>query len=186
MPGVAIVLGSSRAALDELSAAFELCPGAPVICVNDSLRTCPVKAHAFATLHHEKARRFLRGLDIDGLPLFTMEQPARDEFQWTIVREKWAGTSGLYAVQIALNQLGFAGVIVAGVPIDHTHGTAYPLHRGQPWAGGYHDRYRRAWAKAALPFIRDRVRSMSGFTRELLGAPDADWLNNLSVNPLNR
>lgn len=177
---VAIVLGSSANALAELEAARALAPGAPVICVNDALRTCPEKASAFVTLHPEKAERFLKGIETEGLPLFTMEAPAYSS-GWIVRREKWNGTSGLYGVQVALEAMGFAGVIVAGCPIDHAHGTAYKTQK-KKWAGGNESRYRSGW-NGALPTIRDRVRSMSGFTQALLGAPDADWIAGLSDAP---
>ncbi len=41
------------------------------------------------------------------------------------------------------------------------------------WGDAPH--YREAWTDA-LPEIAGRARSMSGWTRDLLGAPTADWI----------
>jgi len=182
MTGAAIVFGSSANALSELEAALRIAPGSPVFCVNDSLRASPIRAHAFATLHPEKALRFLDGVDVEGLPLFTFEAQAYSKLPWTIVREKWAGSSGLYATQIALEEFGFSRVIVAGVPIDPQSGTAYrqAAHKGGIWGGDCGERYRRGWARAADK-LAGRVRSMSGWTQELLGAPSPEWANGLSA-----
>lgn len=178
MPAVCIVLGSAKDALAEFERAQAMAPDAPVVCVNDALRTCPAPALAFATLHPEKRRRFLDGVALEGVRLFANERPAYDSTPWEIVPEKWGGTSGLYAVQIALGELGFAGSIVAGVPIDHKAGTTYARHPQKQWASGNEARYRRGWTKA-LPAIGARVRSMSGWTQEILGAPSRAWLEGL-------
>lgn len=180
MGGVAIVLGSASTALPELRQAQELAPAAPVICVNKSLRRARelgLNVAAFATLHPEQAKLFFSRLDIEGLPLFTNETQPYAKFPWQIERERWGGTSGLFATQIALSPLLFSGVILAGVPIDCAAGANYPLH-GKQWASGYEGRYRRGWMQA-LSVIRDRVRSMGGWTQEILGAPSRDWLSRL-------
>src|SRR5690606_26900213 len=116
MPPVAIVLGSARTAHAELAAALALAPDAPVIAVNDAFKTSPVKPIAFATLHPEKHRRFLEGADLEGVRIFAHEMTRRAAVSFEIVREKWGGTSGLFAVQVALDVFGFAGVILAGCP----------------------------------------------------------------------
>jgi hypothetical protein len=88
-----------------------------------------------------------------------------------------SGSSGLFAVKAALEVLGADRVVLAGVPMstDQRH-----FNKGEPWAKGAP--YLDAW-RIALPFIRDRVRSLSGFTRDLLGAPTPDWLTGRDADP---
>lgn len=176
------MLGSSANALAEFAEARALAPSAIVVAVNDSLRVCPERPTAFVTLHHEKVRdRFFRGIapgEMAKVAQFGIR--SAHGFEPTIVAEKWGGTSGLFAVQIALERLGCDGVILAGVPLDPAAGvnyqrTAKQIARGDAWAGSALDRYRRGWMKA-LPEIASRVRSVSGWTRNLLGAPDPDWM----------
>lgn len=76
-----------------------------------------------------------------------------------------SGSSGLYAVKFALEHLQASEVILAGVPIDpgpHYYGS-------DGWQAAI--RFRRAW-EFATPTIKGRVRSLSGWTRELLGDPE--------------
>lgn len=80
------------------------------------------------------------------------------------------GTSGLYAVRIALHKLRYDRIILAGIPLDDA----------QPYVGGAPIPYplighRTAWRRACAE-MGDRVRSMSGYTRSLLGAPTESWL----------
>ena len=178
---VCIVLGSAANALPDFEAARMIAPDAPIVCVNDSLRIAPEKPIAFATLHPEKHKRFFGGLDLEGVRLFAHAETRH--WGGAAVKEQWGGTSGLFAAQIALLELGFRGVIMAGCPLDHAFGACYPLDKGRTkWANGSEARYQRNWRKA-LPAIRDRIRSMSGWTQELLGAPDAEWIAALSAIP---
>jgi len=79
------------------------------------------------------------------------------------------GTSSLYAVRIALHKLGYRRVILAGVPLDdaqpYADGSPIPRHLGG---------HRIAWHHA-VPEMEGRVRSLSGWTRSLLGAPSPAW-----------
>ena len=80
------------------------------------------------------------------------------------IPELWAGgSSGLYACQVA-QALCFRKAVLCGVPMTSDPRFFDPA----PWAGSA--RYRQAWArhKDRLGFVR----SMSGWTRDLLGEPD--------------
>lgn len=89
-----------------------------------------------------------------------------------MVRERWSGSSGLFAAQVALSEMGARGVVLCGVPLDSDR--AHFFNR-DPWTDA--EVFRRGF-EAARPVIRETVRSMSGWTRDLLGAPDAQWLND--------
>lgn len=73
------------------------------------------------------------------------------------------GSSGLYAVGFALLR-GASRVICAGVPIDDQ---PHYFYKPAPFRA---DGYRAAWERA-LPVIKGRVFSLSGWTRDLLGEP---------------
>lgn len=87
-----------------------------------------------------------------------------------IVGERWPGSSGLYALQCALLELGATAAILCGVPMDTMAG-----HFSNPGAWAGTDDYRQAFA-AALPEIGGRVRSMGGWTADLFGKPTAAWV----------
>jgi len=72
-----------------------------------------------------------------------------------------SGTSALLGVQAAM-QLGYKMIIVAGCPLtDDRYTVRWDTHRG--WTSQFEE-------------IKDKVRSMSGWTRGLLGAPTPEWL----------
>jgi hypothetical protein len=71
----------------------------------------------------------------------------------------YSGSSALLAVKVGL-RLGYRKIIVCGCPLDE----------------GKYIKYQRGWLLCA-DMIRDTVRSMSGWTKELLGAPTAEWIN---------
>lgn len=84
-----------------------------------------------------------------------------------------SGTSALGAVYTAL-ALGYERVILCGIPLDDS-----PHYFDAPWRessftkqvplkGSGQIKY---WASAKTNIFQDRVRSMSGRTRDLLGAP---------------
>ena len=81
----------------------------------------------------------------------------------------WAGSTGLFAVKVLLGE-GFDRIVLAGVPMsrDLPH-----FYSQQPWHAATN--YHRGW-KHRLPELQDKVRSMSGWTQQLLGAPSAQWL----------
>ena len=177
---VAIVMGSAGQALEEFEAARAFLAAhsleAHAVCVNAALNLCPIKPVAFATVQGGNIPLWLTPeTDIEGVKIFT-RRGAHGVASY-VVRAKWLGTSGLYGVQIALEELGFDGVILAGVPIDAAAGTlcAHSLMTDADRV----ERYRPEWM-LALPTIGARTRSMSGWTREILGEPTSQWLKALT------
>ena len=80
-----------------------------------------------------------------------------------------SGSSGLFALKVALVDLGFDRAVLCGVSLTEAAGH---IVDGPAWPGAHH--YHPAW-REALPQIKDRARSMSGFTADLLGLPDAEF-----------
>lgn len=81
----------------------------------------------------------------------------------------WGGSSGLLAVTVAL-ELGATHVVLAGVPL-----TREGEHYDKPGLWRDAGNYRGRWIHRATD-MDGRVRSMSGWTAELLGKPDPAWL----------
>ena len=79
------------------------------------------------------------------------------------------GSSGLYAAKVALHDLKFDLAVLCGIPLSITP----HFYGGKPWA--YAETYRDIW-KRIPTLYRERMRSMSGWTREFLGAPE--WGRN--------
>lgn len=86
--------------------------------------------------------------------------------RWT---QDWAGSSGLLAVK-GLMEIGCTHIVCAGVPMKAEQGHYYD-DKNWHTATNYH----RGWIRNEHT-IKQLVRSMSGWTRELLGEPTAEWL----------
>jgi hypothetical protein len=121
-------------------------------------------------------------LHTDLLPGWAAERKGNGDFQpFTpdVVAERWPGSSGLYAAQVALFEMGASGVILCGVPMDSQAGH---FTGRTPWEST--TSYREAF-KAALPDIGGRVRSMGGWTAEVFGQPSAAWIDAIDkLRPL--
>jgi hypothetical protein len=81
----------------------------------------------------------------------------------------WRGSSGLLAVTVAL-ELGASHVVCCGVPLRKEG-----EHYDKPGLWRDAGNYRAGWVNHAA-VMAGRVRSMSGWTAELLGQPDPAWL----------
>jgi len=75
-----------------------------------------------------------------------------------------SGSSGLFGVKVALADFGFDQAVLCGIPMD----TRPHFTDGDQWHQAL--RFRPRW-QALSPALRDRIRSMSGWTREWFGAP---------------
>jgi len=79
-------------------------------------------------------------------------------------KQKQGGSSGLFAARVGLEVLKYERVVLCGIPME---ATAH-FNRPEPWADAIPSR--QGWLEA-LPVLKGKVFSMSGWTRELLGAP---------------
>lgn len=82
-----------------------------------------------------------------------------------------SGSSGLFAVNIAMDE-GCDRIVLAGVPMTAEAGH---VADGRLFAKEC-SVYLPAW-QWALPILRGKVKSISGWTADNLGKPDAEWLN---------
>ena len=153
----ALILGSADCLQADMEALPKLGPwDGLVIAVNESGVYYTGHIDYWVTMHGEKLDwwREMREGNADYRPWVA---PACD------------GSSGGATVLFALNDLGCERVVLAGMPMD----TRPHLGRGRPWTPA--DTHRPWWLDQ-LPQFKDYVRSLSGWTRELLGAPTLEWL----------
>ena len=171
----ALVLGGGREVWSEAGQALDLFAPDLTLAVNDIGVIWPGGLDIWATLHPEKLTdwrhaRAMRGLAPAHEHVAHEVQPGVDRAQtyvWPGMNA--SGSSGLYAVKLAL-EAGAERVVLAGVPMTSE---AAHFFSSTPWIEreGFTD----AW-RIAMPRIRETVRSMSGWTKELLGAPTSAWL----------
>lgn len=174
-----ICLGSAACQAEDLAAAAGLgiVPGDgwDLVAVNHAARDWPGDLANWATLHPELYPRWVRDRAAAGRAaagrLWTGRHKALPADLSIHQAPNWGGSSGLMAVSVAINCLGADKVVCIGIPLDHEQG-----HFDEPdkkWRDAVN--YRKAWVANLERMVR-RVKSMSGWTRELLGEPTADWL----------
>jgi hypothetical protein len=175
--GPALVIGGASCVWHDIEAALTLGEFFAVIACNDIGTAWAGDLDAWVTLHPENmqgwtAQRAARGYRPakkivyheakGGTPPADLITP----YNWH--RSHKSASSGLFAAKAAL-ELGFDRLVLCGVPLTMTP----HFNNTGEWhaASGFHDGLR-----SAVPFLKDKVRSMSGMTRQELGVPTPEWL----------
>lgn len=182
--GTVIVVGAAPCVFEDVVLAKRLRPGAELMALNEAGGAFRHIAHLYAG-HHDKAAQFLayrvgKGLPAHGFPIHACWAPKRK--MPACVTHQWSGaatggTSALTAARIGL-ALGYGEVILAGCPLEATGyfneaETDAMEHDGCPRVGrgGKLDMYRKRFLADLANRGRAGLYSMSGWTREQLGAP---------------
>lgn len=175
----AFVLGGAQSVWAEFRLAAEMTIPHMIVATNDAGSLAESVDH-WVTLHPEKFRSWAQARRDSGLQpagrVWCHRAPTSREVQGTGYEglfgetHDWGGSSGLLAVKVALEQ-GADRVILCGVPM-----TAQGAHFFDSAEWRWAERYRTGWQRH-LPDIAGRVRSMGGWTEQLLGRPDRVWLN---------
>lgn len=181
---IAFVLGGGACVHEDLAAAEKLCTPDHVVACNDFGAEYPGELDAFVTLHPDELPRWIGARRENGYPepkriishkVRTMQDGKGEPFVTQTHEFRWqdfvgvSGSSGLFCVKVAFEILGAKKVILCGVPMDdrpHFFDT-------EKWEAVRN--FTGTWEQL-IPVLRDRVRSMSGWTRETLGAPSPDWI----------
>ena len=154
-----------------------------VIAVNDAAIWWPGPLDAVVSFHPEDWPRRLRDRAAAGYPppgrvigwWWPPEEPhpGIERLEWEFPGGSGNGSSSLFATKVALIDLGFDRVTLCGVPLTEE---AAHFNDARPFACARS--WRTAWRHLA-PEWRARVRSMSGWTRDLLeGHETMDRLRN--------
>lgn len=170
--GRAIVMGGGRSVWDDLQAAGGRSDDVPKVAVNDVGAHWHGRVEHWLTLHPEYfpgwwGYRKRHGYG-DSFPVMrhaTHTLPGIVDVVWHL--GTFGGTSGLAAVYLAL-LLGYEQVTLCGVPLDNLGHYFDPPWVTSDFAG---DAMRQEWHWARDRIFEGRVKSMSGRTREWLGAP---------------
>lgn len=85
------------------------------------------------------------------------------------------GSSGMYAVEVARRALGCTKIILCGIPMTvSSHFVESKEEFAARWQSA--DVHWTSWRRYYLEIV-PWTRSMSGRTKELLGAPSLEWLH---------
>jgi len=193
---LALVAGSAACIWDDLRATERLgCKWDAVYCVKMTGIYWPTKFDVWVTLHPEAMDEYEAKRKAGGLPSgYEIVAPFPDELgnhgkKGNIARRvtyRWPGmtssaSSGIYGAKVALED-GFR-VVLAGVPMTKMGGHFMPgaltVRTKQPRGNIWLERDSfEAGLRIAMPIMKqtNNVRSMSGLTQEILGAPTPEWL----------
>lgn len=185
---IALAIGSAKEVWDEVRAAHELCDyDEYYVCKMTGIEWDMGRFH-WVTLHPEYMAEYKRLRRERGLPdCYEVVAPLIDEIgrhhehpvdrrhSYRFEGMTSSGASGLFAVKVALDD-GADRVVCAGIPMLKDSGHFF---RGKPWEQV--DSFRLGWERS-LPHIKDKVRSLSGWTKELLGMPTPEWLSLASAS----
>lgn len=178
----ALIVGCAANVWDDVAKAREIGEFDATYCVKLAGVHWPAKFQVWVTLHPEfmdayqaerKAKGFPNGYEIVA-PLsgevgehgHKGKIDRRVSYQWPGMNA--SASSGIYGAKVAL-QDGFERVVLAGIPMDSSN----HFTRGKPW--GQFASFLDGFTKS-IPFLKGRVRSMSGLTKQKLGAPTPSWL----------
>lgn len=150
------------------------------VACNDVACHWPRPLDAWCTLHPEKMAGWKKARETNGHPPASehiarhgKKTPAIDR---TIRHPYGNGSSGLLAVAVA-QDLGATHIILCGVPMKKSpYFAESDVHpEGKVFAGA--DAHWKKWRQHGSE-LDGVVKSMSGRTRELLGAPTREWLED--------
>lgn len=171
---IALVLGGAQCLHEDIAAAQLLFKPDIIVAVKDIGITWPKVDH-WVTYHPERLPKELAERRKLGLPdpgqIWAHRAPSKSGINLPIKEMSTkGGSSGLMGTEVALVVASKA--VLCGIPLDPKQ-----VHYKRPKKGGWPPAtmYRLAW-KAVHPKLKDRVRSMSGWTKEFLGAPTPEWL----------
>lgn len=179
-PTRALVIGGAECVWADVRALEELLGhewDGIVIAANDIGCAWPRPLHHWASLHPEKFKKWAEQRKKNGLPAAGRTWSRRGRTGTEGQVQPWAGgSSGMLAVTVA-REIGCTKVVLCGVPMTRSpHFRESVVHpQGRTWSSA--DNHWRSWQKPdVLAHMRDHVRSMSGRTQQLLGAPTLEWL----------
>lgn len=177
-----VILGSAPCWAEDFSAIPMPRDGRPVdiIAVNcAALRYLgPIKhwvsQHGRKMVDWQRERDLLGGEAIEQLDTTDPGGPAGCRL-WRVGPEWRTGSSGMLAVLLAVHHWDYRRIVLAGMPIagDRSLQVGDQVERYQR---GAIEHWQRQWLRR-IDELAAYTRSMSGWTREQLGAPGPAWLS---------
>jgi hypothetical protein len=175
--GKAMVLGSGRSIWDDLSRFNH--KGYGVVAVNNMTLHYRDQVDHSVSMHPDepelwrKLRKIYNCLPCELITHSPVPTNQKSETDYTWYFEKGqGGTSGLFAVMLAL-ALGYDRVVLCGMPLDDLgHFYDPPNHRDGCFRSDF---IHSEWNEVNKLYFNNRVKSLSGWTRNLLGEPDESW-----------
>jgi hypothetical protein len=179
-----LILGGAACVWEDAERAREIASFDRVAVLNHMIEHYEGEVDLFATLHPEFLHKWTAARQEKGYPPPRMIAAHKNnttvgrgmaypvdfvtDYRWPGMSQ--SGTSSLFAVKAEI-ELGASHIVLCGCPLAEEGGF---FDRPGQW--GKTKDYRKGWEEA-LPHIKTKVRSMSGWTADLIGRPTPEWLN---------
>jgi hypothetical protein len=177
---IALVVGGAECVWKDAYDALQLFTPDAIIAIKDQIVRWPLRIDYAVNLHPERSDYYMRERRHRNMPCqfdIWSYKEVRGDTKHRLTGD-WSGSSGLFAVKVALEQ-GFNGIVLTGVPMKEDAGHFVRKH---DWPSA--SNFRNGWVHHEKD-IKQFVRSMSGWTRELFGEPTPRWLTELGSAPPN-
>ena len=159
-----LILGGAKCVWNDIKSLGEW--NHDVAAANDIGAKWPTELAFWVSLHPRKLKKLEDIRAKAGFPAGYVKygnKYGRPMVDWVDV--DWGGSSGLFAVKIALT-LKYDRIILAGIPMEAAEGHFF--NKKEEWAQC--NQYRKGWERH-LKELKPYVRSCSGWTQRLLGGP---------------
>lgn len=178
---VLLITGDGSSLPDDLERFLSWDIGHDAMAIGRSINHYPGEVKHWANVDCEECKHWAENLK--GNPIrHTMGDWEWFDIDWGIENCEihpddilWHGSTSLFAAYIGI-EMGYQKIVMAGCPLDkngHWYFADLDENTGPNWKQQSYD----AWMEFAMDKKSDQARSFSGFTAEVLGIPDKEWLN---------
>lgn len=166
-----VVLGGADGVWEEFERASTLFTPDEIVAVNNAGRDYSGFVHHWCTLHPELFSLWEKQRSAKGYPLALNRWTGNAPGYWPDIKRGrvHSGSSGRLGVDIA-QLIGATHIVLCGIPLSPE---AEHYDKPGSWEAG--KTYREQWLNEH-PIFKPVTRSMSGWTRDLLGEPTEKWL----------
>ena len=166
----ALILGRADTVWEEIEAARALGTFDTIIAVKRIGKVYPGCIHHWVSFHPALFPSMIAEREKNGfVPALNYWAPQRVVGVPTNIIPNIGGSSGMLGVQVALHVCEKA--VLCGIPLTNTA----QYDTGKEWKDAL--QYREVWEQM-FDKMKDRIKSMSGWTQHLLGEPTKEWLGN--------
>lgn len=185
---VVLITGDGKPLISDVTTFIQWEIPHDVIAIGRSINYYPSRVHHWANVDGNDSKWWAEHLPLknDGrmpirhslgdLPWYDVDWDIKDDVIWgKDDAVLWHGSTALFAVYISI-AMGYKKVVLAGCPMDSRgHWWDPAQNEGPRWQGEAY----QAWFEFDLSPEAEKVKSLSGYTSQILGVPRKEWVNGI-------